>query len=611
MIPKFVLTLILLLIVSISAFGQVTAEKPSTDSKADQELKAKALLLLAETSQQVRELKNQENQILTRVELADLMWKEQEASARRLYREAFEILRQSSGASDESESESSEQSRTLFRLRTRVVESLGHHDPLMAREFLRQSETSARREVANADGAAADAKPQPERDGEAQRLEMNLTEQIADQNPEEAVRALRSALNQGSSFGTPSLLMKLVEKNPKMAGEVAGELVNKLRTTDFRTNPDAIEMVSFLIAEEATSTNAIVTSGQNKEDGQEEKHPALLDLQTSKEFVEFIVDAALKKNSGEYLLMRLRDMQEELEQIAPAQATRIKQKWAELEKEYPELASSNRFREASRSTDVQEMLEAARAANPETRDSLYTQAAYAAWEQGDKTRPNEIATRNISNAYDRNQLLTTFHERAISDLISNDDLVQARQLIAQTRPTDRRIGQLVDLSAALAEKKDMKTAIEVLNEAQSLIPAKPRNAGELDLQIKLALAFSAKDPDRGFSLLSSAIDQINDLVEATARVANFVSFSVSIRDNEFNMDSHNSIPGLSALLSRDLIKLAASDFAGTRSLFAKFQRPEIRVAAYLGLSSAILEPAGDCTCTCPNPAKKQNKPVEK
>lgn len=611
MTKRFVPSLVAVLVFSISAFGQAAApvEKPTSDSKADQELKRQALLLLAETSEQVKELKNRENQILARVEVADLMWKTQEASARHLYREAFGILRQALDASAESENESGEQSGELFRLRTQLIESLGHHDPLLARDLLRQTEIRRRPEDTGPE-AAADAKPQPERDGEAERLEMNLTEQIADQDPDEAERVLRRSLDQGYSAGTPSLLMKLAQKNPRMAGELAGKLVNKLRTTNFRTNPEAIEMVSFLVREEATSTNATLTSGKKTEDGQDEKHQALLDLQTSKEFFEFIVDAALKENSGEYLLMRLQDMQEELEQIVPTQALRIKQRWAELEKEYPQLASSSRF-QASRSSDVQELLKAAEKATPETRDSLYAQAAYTAWEQGDKTRANEIATKNISNAFERNQLLTSFQERAISDLISSDDLVQARQLIVQTHPTDRRIRQLIDLSAALAGKKDTKTALEVLYEAQSLIPAKPRNAGELDFQIKLALVLSTMDPDRGFLLLNSAIDQINDLMEATARVANFVSFSVSIKDNEFSIASQSNVPGLSALLSRDLVRLAESDFARARGVFNKFQRPEIRFAASLGLSSAILEPKPDCTCTSANQVKKTSKPADK
>ncbi len=356
MIPKFVLSLIVFLIVSTAAFGQVTAEKPSTDSKADQELKANALLLLAETSQQVRGLKNRENQIAARIELADLMWKDQEASARRLYREAFDILRESSDSIEENKMELPSSSRSLFQLRTRLVESLGEHDPIMARELLRQmkiknSEDATSDDKEDADGKGVESKS----DGEAQRLEMKLTVEMTDRNPEEAVRAARESLSKGISFDVYLMIRKLAEKNPKIASELASELVEKLRKADYKKDHDANEVASFLIRDEATSLVSAGANAQKQEDGPVEKRPSLMSEETLRGFIEFIVDASLKKDYGEYLLSNLQGMQPVFEKIAPAQAARIKQKWADLEKEYPELRRQNRFREATESNDAQQM----------------------------------------------------------------------------------------------------------------------------------------------------------------------------------------------------------------------------------------------------------------
>ncbi len=195
--------------------------------------------------------------------------------------------------------------------------------------------------------------------------------------------------------------------------------------------------------------------------------------------------------------------------------------------------------------------------------------------------------------------------------MTNGDFAEARKLIAQTSKIDERIRQLLDLADAQAVKGDSKAALEILNELQGSMPAKPRNSSELDFQIRLAETFAVADPDRSFALLNSTIDQINDLMDATARVANFVSWSAALKDNEFDIESQSGVPGLDALLSQRVKTLATADFAKTRSLFDKFQRPEIRLAAYLYLSRVILEPERECTCTCPNPPKKQDKPVEK
>jgi hypothetical protein len=610
MITKFVMSLIVLLVVSITALGQVTVERPSTDSKADQELKAKALLLLAETSQQMRGLKNRENQIASRIGLANLMWADQEASARRLYREAFDILRESSDSIAENEMELPSSSRSLFQLRTRLVESLGEHDPIMARELLRQmtiknSEDATGNDKDDADGKGVESKS----DGEAQRLEMKLTAEMADRNPEEAVRAARESLSKEISFDTYLMIKKLAIRDPKIASELAGELVDKLRKADYKKDHDAIEMAMFLIRDEATSL--VLADAPKQEDGQEEKRASLLDQETLRGFVEFIVDASLKKDYGEYLLYNLQAIQGEIDKVAPAQAARIKQKWADLEKEYPELGRQNRFREATESNDAQQMLEIAQAAEPEMRDSLYSRAASAAWTQGDKARAIEIVTKNISSPDERKRQLALFHDLAISESMTNGDFAEARKLIAQTSKSDERIRQLLDLADAQAAKGDRKVALEILNELQGLFPAKPRNSSELDFQIRLAETFAVVDPDRSFTLLSSTIDQINDLMDAAARVANFISPSASIKDNEFDIESYGSVPGLDMLLSQRVKTLATVDFAKTRSLFDKIQRPEIRLAAYLHLSRVILEPERECTCTCPNPAKKQDKPVER
>jgi len=608
MIAKFVLSLVAVLVLSISAFGQATTsvEKTIPDSKAEQELKHQALLLLAEASEQVKGLKNRENQIAARIELADLMWKDQEAAARRLYREAFDMLRESSGSLDEDEVRLPGSSRTLFQLRTQLVESLGEHDPMMARELLRQM-TIKQSQDANRNDADADGK-RVESDGEAQRLQVKLTSQMADRNPEEAVRAARESLNNGFSFDIYLMITKLAEKNPKLASDLAGELVDKLRKADFKNDHEAIEIASALIRDASVGS---IQAAMQKQDGQEEKHSFVLDQETLRGFIEFIVDASLKKNYGEYLLSNLQEIQPIIEKVAPAQAARIRQKWADLEKEYPELGPQNRFRDAVASDDVKQLLAAASSAEPEARDMLYSRAATAAWAQGDKAQAVEIATKNILSADDRKRVLAELHNLALSESMGNGDFAEARKLIAQTTKTDERVRQLLDLAEAQAAKGDSRAALETLNEVQGSLPAKPRNSSELDLQIRLAETFAVADPDRSFALLSSTIDQINDLMDATARVANFISWSAPIKDNEFDIESKTGVPGLDMLLSQRVKTLAAADFAKTRSLFDKFQRPEIRVAAYLYLSRVILAPPPDCSCSCPNPVKKTDKPTDK
>lgn len=171
---------------------------------------------------------------------------------------------------------------------------------------------------------------------------------------------------------------------------------------------------------------------------------------------------------------------------------------------------------------------------------------------------------------------------------------------AQIRSSEHRIQQLIELAEALSEKGNKKTALDVLQEAQGLMGVKARNGHELEAQLRIAGALSELDADRSFAILGSAIDQLNELISASALIANFGSSPGLMKDDEFVLDSSLTIPfGFSSLSSRNVRKLAQVDFNRTREIFDRFQRPEIRIAAYVLMSGSILDPPptmDDCTC---------------
>lgn len=290
---------------------------------------------------------------------------------------------------------------------------------------------------------------------------------------------------------------------------------------------------------------------------------------------------------------------------------RRKQRITESQKQNP--ATSNvarnydRFEKMSKEKDTKAMLELAQSAPPEMRDNLYGEAAARIWDEGDRDKAIEVARKNISSPFERNRLLTKFREQAIADSIEKEDFVQAKALIAQTRSTDDRTRQLIELAEEMTKKNDKKAASGVLDEAQSLLPGKARNTGELETQLKLADAYSEVDPDRGFALVTAAIDHINELIAASAVVANFSVMRASFNDDEFEIDSYSPVSYGFSMLSKDTIRrLAVVDFDRTKAMLERFQRPEIRIAALLKLSESILGPP-DEDCTCKERAKTFRK----
>jgi len=584
------------------AVGQLLVQGQAvTESKADQELNRKAQTLLSETMPLLRQLKNKDNQILSRLALAELQWKDQEKSARQLYREAFDLVRQVRANLD-SDDESPFTETSVMLLRDRVIESLARHDTAMARQLFEQMRFGARSTTENSSTETALTTVQSNGAEYDRNLERSLAISAAADNPEEMVRLIRKELDSGLTPQITYLLGQLAEKDPQKAGSLMAEVIGKFRAINFESNPAAAEVASFLL------TQALAGSpGNKKEDQKKEKAVIPLPPDLSQDIIESVTDAALDSKLTriqDYLLYSLHSVIDEIERAAPAQAARLKKKFAELSKRDDDSSPYAQFEKSAANKEIAGMLQAARHAPAEMRDTLYSEAANAAWESGDKAQANLIAEKNISSAYKRNQLLRTFHEKAIADLIRKEDFVQARQLIQQTSSVERRAGQLIDLASAYLPKGDKKVALEILGEAQSLMPEKPTKQSELELEIKLANAFSKVDVDRSFALIGAAIEQINDISNATARMANFGSTFIPLQDGEFEIDSHIGVPGVDLILSREIHALAEADFEKTKKTLDKFERPEIRISAYLYLARTILEPADDCSCSCPVPATK-------
>lgn len=614
---KFIVCVLVNLVILSAAFGQ-SPDKAQTgpDLKAQQELNKKALILLTETIQQSGQLKTRENQVLAKIALANLLWKHQEASARRLYREAFEIVREARDEVAEGDPDPFSIESNVFRFKAQLLQSIGAHDSEMAADLLRQIRNATRSDNTKNETAPGDTTSAPDDSVyEDTHVELALAIEAAEKKPEEALRVARNSLAEGYSYQLTSLLMKLAEKHHSMAGELAVEIGNKLRKSDFDASSEAGGIALFLVADAINSLQPPKT-GETKEEG--ETSAPLLPQQFAREFLEFIVDAALKKESsrsGSYLIYNLKSMAEELEAVAPAPAARLKQRFAELDKETvkqsPEASAAARLQELSETNDVDAILENARTAPPSMRDSFYSQAATTAWENGDQARANEIATKNISNALERNRLLVNFQERALMAVIASEQFDQARQMIARTRSSERRVGQLLNLAVVLNQKNDKKGALELLNEAHDSLPVKAGNSTELELQLSVARAFSEVDVERSFALHTSAIDQISELMEAFAKVADFTHSPISIKDNEFEIESYRTVPGLGVLLSQEIKNLAETDFERTRRMFDRFPRPEIRVAAYLHMAQTILEPEEKRDCTCEEMLKKKKQQSRK
>ena len=134
---------------------------------------------------------------------------------------------------------------------------------------------------------------------------------------------------------------------------------------------------------------------------------------------------------------------------------------------------------------------------------------------------------------------------------------QIRQTMASAKSEDERLALLLQFASAL-EHESPKLAIQLLEEARSLVARRATNYGQLETQLKVAHALAALDPSKSFDTLDPGIGQINDLLSAAATLS---GFEVNIfRDGELPLQASGSLTALVMRYGIELAALAKSRF---------------------------------------------------
>ena len=113
------------------------------------------------------------------------------------------------------------------------------------------------------------------------------------------------------------------------------------------------------------------------------------------------------------------------------------------------------------------------------------------------------------------------------------------------------------------------------------------NYAQLDAQLKVAHAYAALDPARGFDAMQPGINQINEMLSA-ATLLN--GFEVRVfKDGEMPMQGGSQLSETISSFARELGAQARLQFDAAQAAAEKFQRPEARIIAHLAIARGVLE----------------------
>jgi hypothetical protein len=577
----------------------VRAQSGSPETSAAEKKKAQAerdkrtAALVDEIIKELPSLTLPENRIRISLGLAGSLWPRDEKRARSLFKEAAASLSEIRAEVEREDSEYQIQAQLLQQLRQEMVQIAAIHDPRLAVDFLRATRIDSSSRSPNSGLTNFEA-----------QLEMRLANQIASKDPNEALAVARDSLKISFDYESLNLLYTLQAKDKAIAERFFDDVLNAIR--------------SYGIGNSAAAPVAITLLRTWVENNRAAKDPAAprttssltlssLNEETARELCNLIVSALLSEGPSRTvtgfgrrfidgphtfypgmiygMLEQLKPVMPDIERLAPERMAALRPRIIEFEKSHrAQQGPWADYQELTQNGTPEALMEAAKTAPSEVVTSLVNQAAWKAINQDDDEKARQIVEQ-IGDPGQRVEMKKHMARRAFSRAGEQKKLAEARGLLSRLS-LEEQVVMLAQLAASSVES-DKPVALQLLGEAESLIPGRTFNYGQLQALVRVAATYGSFDVGKSTGIIEKVIDQVNELV-AAALVLNGFDVQGYFRNGEFIIASGNPLNNIAQECGGVLASNASNDFERARSACARFQRPEMRLIALSRIAQGLL-----------------------
>ncbi|HEX5085966.1 MAG TPA: hypothetical protein VFY40_28360 [Blastocatellia bacterium] len=592
-------------VIALSLASSLSAQQPAPpqesqqteeEKKAAKELEKKALALVDELVAEAASLRLAENRVYILTGASELLWARDEERARALAREAMDqVVAQMREAREKAAQEDGQYfdpryARQYNRpsLRQRVLGMLARRDAKLALEFLQLTRSLRQNDNGRDPGAE-----QQER-----MVEMELAYQVAQNDPQTALRIAEEYLNGKLDYQAVNLWSILQRKDPKTASALTEKIMGSLKSQDILADYNASGFV-FSVLNVLRSRAYEAANAQNNPDAANAPQPDAAEIrQAYSDALEVVAAAALKisvnglinndeANRARNLLMQIPNYLPDIEKFLPSRIAAVRARVAQFdkvkygspyEKFYAEYGSD--FHNKS----LQELLALAPKAPQELRQSIYYQAVHKAIEQGDDETARKIVRENVPDKWQANDLLSNIERRNSERAVGEGKYAEARKSLARMRTDEQRASALAGWASSAAAKGDEKSAREMLDEARALIGSRMQRSDQLDAQIAVANAAVNLNPDLSFEITDAAVDRLNRFIAANIEVQTFGG----MEEGEARINEGVPLGGYSGSIVPLFAALARKDFDRAAVLLKRWQSNEFRLMMGLSIAQNIL-----------------------
>ena len=548
--------LILLAVICLSSASSLAQETRPDDKTDETALKAKAYELLESLATQISTLQSAETRARIGSNIAGSIWSHDEKRARALFTEVGQDIRLGLKAP---ENDNPEEERTLLvflQLRDDTVDRIAKYDPEFAFDFLRTTEPSYER-------------MSPVFREKERALTLRLGKQLANTNPDIALKLGRASLAQGISEELLTLLRPLLRKHREQGVALYKEIVDKLRKTKFTSD---YRMVNFL-------------------GGLTQIKPPLADESAFRELIDILVSKSLANKCDKdtwdedtsFFCGEIAPLVARMESVDPRAAKLIQ--LAEEPESRPWTAEAYAELEDLVATRDVDGLLALGEKYPETKNVALWRAFDMARNAGDLERAKKIAKAYDFNPEAQQRMFEQIERLKDVATLSEAELGEIERQVETIPDMRQRVDYLVQ-NALRIGANNRTVALKLLDRAASIIEAHKVVGERTRALVRLAMIYCMEKSDRGFTIMESQLPKLNQLIDAAIKLDGFDTQYV--RDGEWNMSANGALGELLTDLSQNAAYFAWCDFDRAVQMAAQFERAEIRMMAQLKLAQSIV-----------------------
>ncbi|HEU0179734.1 MAG TPA: hypothetical protein VFV58_36345 [Blastocatellia bacterium] len=581
---------------------QPQTQKEDKSQKEDKELEKKALALLDEVVGEAMSLKLVENRIFALTTAADLYWKRNEDRARALLAEAvnqFMAIERPSQSQTQPQAEPDglqalQAMGIRMELRTQLLQTLAARDSRMALDFLRASRLP---DAGKLFGGKV-ASPDFERD-----FEMQLAARIAENDPRTALQIAEESLKQGVTHQVYEIWANLLNKDPKAAAKLSGDITSAIKSADALKDYQSIYVVTSMLTQLRTQMRPSRSNATNAK----ETPPPQEAQDMFRDLLDLMISTALKVTTAQLLdfqeqgrardlLTQVQMFLPDIEKQLPSRAQAVRAKLAQFDKAFVRQQTPQEVFEDMENKSPDELIAMAAKSQDEFKDLLYRQAATKLIEQGDTARARQIVKDFLPDEGSWDPLFAEIDRKEREQAMKEGKLEEARKSVSRLGSSEERALALIELAMKAEAEKDQKSQRELLKEAGELLGDQMETRSQVEAQLVLAAASLNLDPDRGFEILGSGIDRLNTVLNAVATITKFDQGGTTplasvnagnALDGEMRLNA-GEFSNVTTNLDQQLLAFARKDFDRTVTMLKRWQVNEVRLAICLTLLNRIL-----------------------